>query len=102
MGFDSENPKLSINLKKALWHGQQTLKEKLVGGRNKGLKLKSSTVVEVNERFYDYILSGAQVNKDYSALSKEALFRCNVLRKKSLNVIRTKEQLCKAYNIEAD
>jgi hypothetical protein len=48
LGFDKENPKLSINLKKALWHGKHTLRERIANGRNLGLRLKSSTVDEIN------------------------------------------------------
>jgi hypothetical protein len=36
---------------------------------------------------------------DYSMLSKEILARCNVIRKKSVNVLKTRQDLYRLYDI---
>ena len=97
LGFDKEIPTLTIADRKQLFEEQQKYQQLL--GRNQN-NLKSNTVEEKGREFIEFV--EAQKSKksiDFSELSRDALTRCNVIRKKSINVLNTRGRLFKAYNI---
>lgn len=98
LGFDREVPSLTLNHKRSLFEEQ--LKYQQLIGRNAGSNLRSNTVEEKDTKFLDFIEAQKHQGAiDYAKLSQDALARCNVIRKKSLNVLETRAKLCQAYKV---
>jgi hypothetical protein len=65
------------------------------------MNLKSNTAEEKHSKFLEFVEAQKTKNTiDFAKLSKDALARCNVIRKKSVNVLETRSKLLKAYQVK--